>query len=357
MSESVELLWNPFGSITLASDNLLRNEIMKRRSVLVVAVVLAVILFIFLDPTAFKMMLEIYEGISDFITTHERNVIINCETSQDLFVNLKEFQTSVHSVDADYSDFQVKLSRHEKYKWKYSGYLNVKYRQFAPAMNEAEYELYVELISVFKRRCETFNITYMLSGGSVLGSYRFHGFVPWDDDFDVQVKSSDKQVLKTALSSVPGYGLYVKDYSYWKFYGEKSDIRPTDNWKWPFIDIFFFADTKIYVYDNSFRWPRDFYRRSNILPLQPVIFENMILPAPRYMETYLSKRYDMHNPCVSNKYDHRKEKSKRAVRIPCSVLYGVYATVHRYSTGSISYEELRLGNKTLYKLKKLRWTV
>ena len=127
--------------------------------------------------------------------------MINCETSQDLFVNLQEFQTTVHSVDADYSDFQVKLSRHEKYKRNYSGYWNVKYRQFAPAMNEAEYELYVDLIAVFKRRCETFNIIYMLSGGSVLGSYRYHGFVPWDDDFEVQVKSSDKQVLKTVCMS------------------------------------------------------------------------------------------------------------------------------------------------------------
>ena len=100
-------------------------------------------------------------------------------------MNLKEFQTTVHSVDADYSEFQANLSRDEKYKWNYSGYLNVKYGQFAPAMNEAEYELYVELIAVF-------NITYMLSGGSVLGSYKYHGFVPWDDKFDVQVKSLDR---------------------------------------------------------------------------------------------------------------------------------------------------------------------
>ena len=59
------------------------------------------------------------------------------------------------------------------------------------------------------------------------------------------------------------------------------------------------------------------------------------------METY---------PCASNKYDLNKEASKRLERIPCFELYGVYATVRRCRTGNNLYEELRLGNKTLYKL-------
>ena len=127
---------------------------------------------------------------------------------------------------------------------------------------------------------------------------------------------------------MPGYDLHVQDYSYWEFYSANSDITPTSSWKWLFIDTFFLADTKRHVYDNTFRWLRDFYRRSDILPLQSVIFENLILPAPRNMETYLSKRYDMQTPCVSNKYDHKEEASKRSVRISCSELYGE----HRYNT-------------------------
>ena len=263
------------------------------------------------------------------------------------------FQNTVYSVDENKleSDFPTMLPRYKRINWNHSKFVNANYRKFAPALNDAEYKLYMNLIHVFKTKCETFNITYMLMGGSVLGSYRYHGFVPWDDDFDIQVKFSDKQVLKIALGSVPGYGLYFKDHSYWKFYCDNSDIKPTDNWKWPFIDIFFFTDTKKYFYDNTFRWPRDFYRLPDILPLQLVIFENMIMPAPRKLETYLKKRYDMQNPCVSNQYDHKRETSIRAARIPCSELRKVYAIVHRYKIGGVSYEELRLGNKTLYRHK------
>ena len=321
---------------------------MKRRPLFLASIILFVILFIFLHPPAFRMVLEIHEKLSQFVEPHGGIAEIQCEVH--VSYNKPETQKQAHSPDLNSlgPDFPTMVPRQERYKWDDSQVLNAKYKQFSPAMNETEYIMYVNLISTFKRKCETFNITYMLMGGSVLGSYRYHGFVPWDDDFDIQVKSSDKGMLKLALSNVSGYGLYVKDHSYWKFYCENSDVMPTDSWKWPFIDIFFFADTKKYFYDNTFRWPRDFYHRWDIFPLQLVIFENITLPAPRNLETYLSKRYDMQNPCVSNKYDHKRETAISAKRIPCSELYEVYATVHRYTIGDASYEELRLGNKTLY---------
>ena len=55
-----------------------------------------------------------------------------------------------------------------KYNWSYSGQLNVEYTQFAPALNSKECELYLELISMFKRRCEAFDIAYLLIAGSAL---------------------------------------------------------------------------------------------------------------------------------------------------------------------------------------------
>lgn len=39
--------------------------------------------------------------------------------------------------------------------------------------------------------CRKYNVTYMLLGGSLLGAIRHNGFIPWDDDMDLGILSSD----------------------------------------------------------------------------------------------------------------------------------------------------------------------
>ena len=101
--------------------------------------------------------------------------------------------------------FSLKLDRNDKYNWNYTGQLSKEYRQFAPALNMTEYTRYMDLKTIFKSAIEAFNITYLLEGGQVLGLYWFHGFIPWDDDFDCKVNVSQKHILKKALTDVSGH--------------------------------------------------------------------------------------------------------------------------------------------------------
>lgn len=252
------------------------------------------------------------------------------------------------------SDFPIMLERDDKYNFSFSGQTDKKtFMKFAPALNSTEYGWYLQIISEFNQRCKALNVAYMLAGGSVLGAYRYHGFIPWDDDFDVLVNSTQKESLMKALQSVHGYNLHITDNFPWKFYSENMSVGTRMKWKWPFIDVFFFEENQTHIYDVTVpKIKKDVYLRSEIIPLQYEVFENIILPVPYDMDSYLNKRYSMEDPCKTHSWIHKQEKATKPVHIPCYKLSSVYATVNRFKAGGISYEELRLGNKTLYRLRR-----
>lgn len=49
----------------------------------------------------------------------------------------------------------------------------------------------LSMIKHLDQLCMQNNITYYLNGGNALGAIRHNGFIPWDDDFDIMMKSED----------------------------------------------------------------------------------------------------------------------------------------------------------------------
>ena len=57
-------------------------------------------------------------------------------------------------------------------------------------MNEIQ-KIEYAILQEIKRICDENNISFQLSGGSVLGAVRHGGFIPWDDDIDVGMLRPD----------------------------------------------------------------------------------------------------------------------------------------------------------------------
>lgn len=49
----------------------------------------------------------------------------------------------------------------------------------------------LEILVYFKEFCEAHNLRFMLAAGTCLGAVRHGGFIPWDDDLDVQMPRED----------------------------------------------------------------------------------------------------------------------------------------------------------------------
>ena len=69
---------------------------------------------------------------------------------------------------------------------KYAG-LRILSPNESKALKNCLLEIYKQIVSV----CDSYGLVYMLGGGSCLGAVRHQGFIPWDDDMDINMPRRD----------------------------------------------------------------------------------------------------------------------------------------------------------------------
>ncbi|KAK7099606.1 uncharacterized protein [Littorina saxatilis] len=210
----------------------------------------------------------------------------------------------------------------------------------------------LETTDAFLHEMTKANISVFMYGGTLIGSWRHHGFVPWDDDIDFAVPIDKQKIILPLLKGLhPPFVLDMSSSMRWKMFKSTGSASiPPYSWRFPFLDINFYHRNATHVWDNdqrifsSYIYPRDW-----ILPLTTRPFHGRWWPAPRDVEKALTLNYQI-DTCYTGYYSHRLEKVKArtAVRtVPCSGLQGALPLVKRVVTASGCNETLYLGDRVL----------
>lgn len=109
----------------------------------------------------------------------------------------------------------------------------------------------LEMLVFLDRICTKHNIKYILSSGTLLGAERHGGFIPWDDDVDIEMELSEYNIFMEVIGSeLEGSDYVLQDYQndtlykqpFAKLRDTKSIINDKDNknlkYNGCFIDIF-----------------------------------------------------------------------------------------------------------------------
>ena len=211
-----------------------------------------------------------------------------------------------------------------------SNSLPKKLRMFKMRLSEKDLDLMLEMLDDFSKTMDKYNLTYFMDAGTLLGSYRHHGMIPWDDDIDVFADVEQYKKVRTALdtlkdkyvASVHSKGLlklHSRHDSNSTLYKSKTNIYP---WKWPFLDIFWF-------HRNGSRlhrlYNREVYKVSDIFPLKKRPFGTLKLNSPCNAALFLRKKFRNWSICVTPNWSHMKERGTGLKKViqDCGVMYPV----------------------------------
>ena len=94
----------------------------------------------------------------------------------------------------------------------------------------------LDMLTAFDGFCRENGLRYYLSGGTLLGAIRHKGFIPWDDDIDVNMPRPDCEKLMEISGGIIGkYKLnppnYTNEYHafHWKLYDESMLVGKRKN--------------------------------------------------------------------------------------------------------------------------------
>jgi hypothetical protein len=226
---------------------------------------------------------------------------------------------------------------------------NIKRTFMGRNIAQQDKEILMDLVKKFLELADKLNLTYFMYSGTLLGSWRHHGMVPWDDDVDILIDIQQKSKLLDAMEKLQPEYFGPDTFPIVKFYSIKSRPIRGKRWCWPFIDISFYKQNEDLIWDTLVPWNNIKLLKEKIFPLHKRPFEQFQLNAPRDSLYYFEKNYcGKLTSCFSHTTSHKTEKKLADVyRITCEELRYIVPFVHRRIVTGKMEETLMLGDNVL----------
>ena len=203
-------------------------------------------------------------------------------------------------------------------------------RFFKTITHHQDREILRDLLEKFVQVATKHNITFFMGAGTIIGSFRHHGLVPWDDDIDLLIPSAQRPYIIKLLSDLgPNYKIIhqLKDIS--KFFLRSSQLVPGQAWTYPYIDLYFYEERKHFIHFEGK------IHKSLVFPLGGRPFWNFTLPAPKNTKGFIRRKWKTFaTVCETQPITHRDAKSVKVWTEKCHNLWDRFPFVFRCKTTS-----------------------
>lgn len=142
------------------------------------------------------------------------------------------------------------------------------------------------MLQFLDERLCTAEVPYWVTGGTLLGAVRHAGFIPHDDDVDIELLEAD---LPRAIVALGAVGRSYRGGGEWLgsgvpmgrvfFWGSAAEARCTSS-----VDLFLRGSLPLEEL-------QEFPSQSEVFPLQRVPFHNITVAAPRRPDSFLGRCY------------------------------------------------------------------
>lgn len=186
---------------------------------------------------------------------------------------------------------------------------------FSYRMSGREKTIIYQILDALETASAKYGIGYFLCGGTLLGSYRHHDLIPWDDDVDICMNRTERDDIYSVLFALsPAYTVFPTEYRL-KLYSQHSSRSSRFEWGFPYVDINFFEENATHIFDSDPVFRSQSYPKDKIFPLHRRPLGALSPFAPRDTLFYLRSTYRELGYCVTTPYDHRTEHSLGAEEV------------------------------------------